>query len=168
MNAAAGAPAEPAAARVRFGATVLCALAAAGMIVEWQLRDRGVLRQLIGSLLVAAAIGGALALTIVPRVPEAQRPFLWAYSVVLTAMLGVAGGTLGVGSRGLVPLAAGLFFGSDLCLAQTAFLRGGTGWTLAGYPIYYAACLLFAWSVNERPVVAPSSGRPALSHLEPS
>jgi hypothetical protein len=66
-------------------------------------------------------------------------------------MLGVAGGTLGAGSRGLVPLAAVLFFVSDLCLAQTAFLGGGVAWTFTGYPIYYAACLLFAWSVTERP-----------------
>ena len=209
--------------RVRLAATALCVLAVAGMVAEWLLRDRGLLRQLIGaastaylmvalagrterrsyqhgivialgfcwlgdilgpkhfltgvvmflvahlafviafvasslhrrrlalSLAVAVILGGGLALAIVPRVPESQRPFIWAYSAVLTAMLGVAGGTFGAGSRGLVPLAAVLFFFSDLCLAQTAFLGGGTTWTFTGYPIYYAACLLFAWSVNERP-----------------
>lgn len=208
---------------VRLAATVLCALAVAGMVAEWLLRDRGVLRQLIGaastaylmvalagptnrrryqqwilvalcfcwlgdiigpkhfltgvvmfllahlafvgafvvaglhrrrliaSLIVATVIGGVVAWLILPRVPEAQRPFIWAYSAVLTAMLGVAGGTLGAGSRGLIPLAAVLFFVSDLCLAQTAFLGGGVVWTFSGYPIYYTACLLFAWSVNERP-----------------
>ena len=48
-------------------------------------------------------------------------------------------------------IAAVAFFVADLCLAQTAFYRGGVGWTFTGYPLYYTACLLFAWSVNERP-----------------
>ena len=208
---------------VRVAATGLCALAVAGMIAEWLLRDRGVLRQLTGaastaylmvalagrtdrhryqrwivvalgfcwlgdiigpkhfltgvvmffvahlafvaafvagglhrrrlivSLAAAAIVGGASTLLIVPHVHAAQRPFIWTYSVVLTAMLGVAGGTLGAGSRGLVPLAAVLFFISDVYLAQTAFFGRGVVWTYMGYPIYYTACLLFAWSVNERP-----------------
>lgn len=212
--------------RVRLAATVLCAVAVAGMIVEWVLRDSGVLRQLIGaastayvmvavaargdrrdykkwvvgglglcwlgdmigpkhflagvvmfllahcaliiafavaglnrqrllgSLIGAAAIGSVVAWAIVPRVPEAQRPFIWAYSAILTLMLGFAGGTLGVGSRGLVPLAAVLFYVSDLCLAQTAFVGGGVGWTIVGYPTYYTACVLFAWSINEGPARA--------------
>jgi uncharacterized membrane protein YhhN len=218
-----GAAENPVGRRVRLAASGLCALAVAGMVAEWILRDRGVLRQLIGaastaylfvalaggterrgyqrgvvialsfcwlgdiigpkhfltgvvmfllahlafvgafvaaglhrrrllgSLLIAGVIGGVVAWLILPRVPEAQRPLIWIYSAVLTAMLGVAGGTLGAGSRGLVPLAAVLFFVSDLCLAQTAFLGGGVTWTFTGYPIYYAACLLFAWSVTERP-----------------
>lgn len=213
--------------RVRLAGTLLCLLAVAGMVAEWILHDRGVLRQLIGagstaylmvafagrtdrwryqrwivvalgfcwlgdligpksfltgvvlffvahlafvgafvaaglhrrrliaSLAGAALIGGALALAIVPQVHVAQRPFIWAYSVVLTTMLGVAGGTLDEGSRGLVPLAAVLFYISDLFLAQTAFFGGGVVWTYYGYPIYYTACLLFAWSVNERPQTPP-------------
>lgn len=215
-------PAANPVAHVRLVGTAVCLLAVAGMIAEWVLRDRGVLRQLLGaastafvlvavagqterrtyrrwivvalgfcwlgdilgpksfltgvamfllahlafvvafaaaglnrrrllgSMLAVAVIGGASTLWILPRVPESQRPYIWIYSIVLTAMLGVAGGTWGAGSRGLVPLAAALFFVSDLCLAQTAFLGGGSAWTMAGYPVYYAACLLFAWSVSER------------------
>lgn len=222
MSAGSPAIADPAR-RLRIAATCLCALAVAGMVVEWVLRDRGMLRQLIGaastaylfvalaarsgrrdyhawvvvglsfcwlgdmigpkhfltgvimfllahgafiaafakaglnrrwlggSLIGAAAIGSAVAWAIVPRVPEAQRPFIWVYSAILALMLGFAGGTWRVGSRGWVPVAAVLFYVSDLCLAQTAFLGGGVGWTIVGYPIYYTACLLFAWSINERP-----------------
>lgn len=207
-----------AATRVRLAATVLCALAVAGLVGEWLGFYRGLLRQLIGAastayLLLAAAgqpesrryhrallaalgfcwlgdilgprhflagvvmfllahlafvaafaaagfdrrrlvpsLAGAAVLTgviawwILPRAPADQRPLLWAYSAVLATMLGVAGGTKGGGPRGLVPLAAVLFYVSDLCLAQTAFLRGGVVWTYTGYPLYYAACLIFAWS----------------------
>lgn len=104
----------------------------------------------------AVLLGGIATALILPRVPAEQRPFLLAYSVVLMAMLGVAGGATRGGLRRLVPLAAGLFFVSDLCLAQTAFLRGGLAWTCLGYPMYYTACLLFAWSTTARTRVLPA------------
>jgi len=49
----------------------------------------------------------------------------------------------------LAGLAAGAlaFYVSDMFLAQTAFLGGGPLNTVLGYPIYYAACLLFACSI---------------------
>ncbi|MBI5689604.1 MAG: lysoplasmalogenase [Verrucomicrobia bacterium] len=107
-------------------------------------------RNLRVSLAVIALLGGAAAWLIVPHVPIAQRPFILVYSVALIAMLGVAGGTIGVGAQRLIPIAALAFFVSDLCLAQTAFFRGSVAWTYSGYPLYYAACLLFAWSVSDR------------------
>jgi uncharacterized membrane protein YhhN len=108
-------------------------------------------RRLLPGLAGAAALTGVIAWWILPRAPADQRPLLWAYSAVLAAMLGVAAGTRAGGPRGLLPLAAALFYVSDLCLAQTAFLRGSVAWTYTGYPLYYAACLLFAWSAAPGP-----------------
>lgn len=223
MTAGSGPQSGAAAARVRLAATVLCALAVAGLVGEWIGLYRGLLRQLLGaastaylllavagepesrryhrallvalgfcwlgdilgprhfptgvvmfllahlafvgafalagldrrrlvpSLAGAAALTGVIAWWILPRAPADQRPLLWAYSAVLAGMLGVAGGTKGGGPQGLLPLAAALFYVSDLCLAQTAFLRGGVAWTYTGYPLYYTACLLFAWSAAPGP-----------------
>lgn len=101
------------------------------------------------STVLAALIGVALAFWIVPNVPLQQRTLIVAYTVIVSAMLAVGGAVAPVGSRVLVPWAAVLFYLSDFCLAQTAFMGGGVSWTIVGYPMYYAACLLFAWSVGK-------------------
>jgi uncharacterized membrane protein YhhN len=112
---------------------------------------RGVsLRSLGASLVVSVFVTAVVTIYLSARIPPGERPFIYAYAAVIALMLGFAGGTLGAGSRGLIPVAALVFYVSDLFLAQTAFLGGGRIWTLTGYPLYYLACVLFAWTIAER------------------
>jgi len=110
---------------------------------------RGVSRRaLTVSLAASALLTTAVTIYLGSQIPPDERLLIYAYAAVIALMLGVAGGTLGTGSRGLVPLAALVFYISDLFLAQTAFLGGGRIWTVTGYPLYYTACVLFAWSAT--------------------
>lgn len=111
---------------------------------------RGVARRALTVSLAAALIGtAAISLYLGTAIPAGERWLIFAYSLVIALMLSFAGGTLGKGSRGLVPLAALIFYVSDLFLAQTAFLDGGRIWTITGYPLYYTACTMFAWTCRE-------------------
>lgn len=105
--------------------------------------------RVLASAALSVLIGVSLALWIVPHVPVQQRTLIVAYTVLVSAMLAAGGAVTPVGSRSLVPWAAGLFYISDFCLAQTAFMGGGVSWTIVGYPMYYTACMLFAWSVGK-------------------
>ena len=112
-------------------------------------------RALIISLVLSGILTAAITIYLGAQIPPGERVFIYAYSVVIALMLGFAGGTLGAGSRGLIPLAALIFYISDLFLAQTAFLDGGRIWTVTGYPMYYTACVLFAWTA-----VKPGAAHP--------
>lgn len=120
-------------------------------------------RGLAAGCLAALVFGVAVVAWVGPHVPDEQQPLIYGYSAVISLMLGVALGTWRCGSRWMIPVAAVAFYVSDLCLAQTAFLGRGIAFTLIGYPLYYGACLLFAWSVSEaRPYgTAKSSGSKA-------
>lgn len=116
---------------------------------------RGTSLAALGSGLIVSGIGtAAVVCSLAMNIPPGQKPLIYAYAFVIALMLGFALGTWGRGSRGLIPIAAIIFFVSDLFLAQTAFLGGGRIWTITGYPLYYLACLLFAWSVARNPVAA--------------
>jgi len=120
---------------------------------------RGVSRRALPVSLAASAILTTIVtLFLSAQIPSDERVLIYAYAAVIALMLGVAGGTLGAGSRGLIPFAALIFYISDFFLAQTAFLGGGRIWTVTGYPLYYTACVLFAWtclrSRNSRPARA--------------
>ena len=70
-----------------------------------------------------------------------------AYVVVISVMVVLAlGHAMGGGSL-LVPIAATLFFLSDISVAIDRFKDGGFGNRLWGLPAYYAAQLLFAWTL---------------------
>ena len=117
---------------------------------------RGTTRKNIAIGFVLYTIISATALAIIgPQIPQSERALIFAY----TAVIGIMGATsIGTWStdRGL-PIAAAIFYTSDLLLAQTAFLDGGFINTLFGYPLYYLAVILFAYSPNRyKPEVTPS------------
>jgi uncharacterized membrane protein YhhN len=73
-----------------------------------------------------------------------------AYVVVITAMVTGATGAVvyGISTQRLVLLAAAvLFFVSDICVARDRFVAPGMMNRIVGLPLYYAAQLLFAWSL---------------------
>lgn len=97
----------------------------------------------------ALCLTGIVLYVLWPRIGPDAQPLMAAYGGVIALMLGAAWSTVGRQGRVLIPLGASIFYVSDLFLAQTAFLDGGRIWTVTGYPLYYTACLLLAWSIRE-------------------
>lgn len=74
-----------------------------------------------------------------------------AYVVVITTMVACSVGALVATvnpHRAVLLVAALLFFVSDICVARERFVTPGFVNRLVGLPLYYAAQLLFAWSVT--------------------
>ncbi|GIW72118.1 MAG: hypothetical protein KatS3mg102_1660 [Planctomycetota bacterium] len=97
----------------------------------------------------AAAAGAAalpLARWLLPHLPPPLRAAVLAYLGAISLM-----GALALGSHGAVPelrlpVAAALFWISDLAVARERFVAPGIANRLWGLPLYYAAQLLFAAS----------------------
>lgn len=102
------------------------------------------------TLIAAAPLAIIAALTyrwLAPKTPPAlSRPVL-AYIIVICTMAALAVGTYGHAAMPLIPLAAGLFILSDLCVARDRFTDAGFGNRMIGVPLYFGAQLLFAASV---------------------
>ncbi len=97
-------------------------------------------------VIIALVIGRWL----LPHVKGAMRGPVVAYMTVITAMV-----TLSVGSyllRGnlVVVAAATAFFLSDISVARDRFVHKEFANRLWGLPLYYAAQLLFAWTIGTR------------------
>lgn len=106
---------------------------------------------------------------LLPHVPADQRPLIGAYMLVISAMVVCAWGVRP--DRGSVVLiaAAVLFYVSDIFVARWRFVSPGPENAYLCYPLYYAACLLFALGVppaerssrpRHRPVPADVPGAP--------
>ncbi len=106
---------------------------------------RGVTRNdvLLGLLFYAIVSAAALA-WIGPQVPADERPVIFTYTAIIGLMGGISVGTWR--ADWTIPIGAGVFYISDLFLAQTAFLDGGSINTILGYPLYYLAVLILAYS----------------------
>lgn len=104
---------------------------------------------IVGAIIFGLGATGVVLYGLWPRIDDNAQPLMAAYGGVIAIMLGAAWATVGRHGRVLVPVGATTFYVSDLCLAQTAFLDGGRIWTVTGYPLYYTACLLLAWSIRE-------------------
>lgn len=84
-----------------------------------------------------------------PHTGSMRRP-VQAYILVISAMVALAFGALAAEPgvpRGLLTLAAVLFFLSDLAVARQRFVAPGAVNRRVGLPLYYAAQLLFAASI---------------------
>lgn len=92
----------------------------------------------VGLVLFAGGVWGWLG----PHTGSLRIPVL-AYITVITTMVALAAGTLA--DRGpLLPIAAVLFFASDLAVARHRFVKPGPENKIVGLPLYYAAQLGFA------------------------
>lgn len=101
---------------------------------------------LIIGALAYLTLSGLSASLVLPKMASDQLLILVPYLVVITAMGACSVGVLGTRATPIIPVAALLFYISDFFLAQTAFLNGGPFFKYAGYPMYYAAVILFALS----------------------
>jgi uncharacterized membrane protein YhhN len=104
---------------------------------------------------MTSAIGAGV--TLVVAIPIARwllsyveggmRGPVMAYIVVISAMAALAIGTWGAHGNLIIPVAAVLFFISDLAVAKQRFVAPSFSNKLWGLPLYYAAQLLFAWTL---------------------
>jgi uncharacterized membrane protein YhhN len=100
-----------------------------------------------GAALVVATLAAIVGRWILSHVERKMRPPVLAYIIVISAMVALAVGTTrGVGDW-RIAVAAVLFYVSDLCVAREAFVQKSFTNRLVGLPLYYAAQLVFAWTV---------------------
>ncbi len=111
------------------------------------------LRLGVEPLTVALAVAVLLVLAaffyrrIMDRAPARLRGPVICYVLVLVAMAGLAAGT----GAPILALAGVIFAASDVSVALDRFTDAGFANRLWGLPAYYAAQLLFAWSLTVLP-----------------
>jgi uncharacterized membrane protein YhhN len=101
------------------------------------------------ALVTAAALAPVSVVTclwLCPHVPPGDLPLVLAYIVVISAMLILAGGSIDSPSRRLVVIAAVIFYVSDIFVARWRFVSNSSHNAFFCYPLYYTACVLFAYS----------------------
>ncbi|MEN0061246.1 MAG: lysoplasmalogenase [Myxococcota bacterium] len=112
-----------------------------------------VVRGLDGSATLLAALGlGIVAVPIVrwlwPHVRRAMQGPVAAYMIVISAMVALAWGTyVDVGNGWIVAGAVG-FYVSDIAVAKQRFVRASFATRAWGLPLYYAAQLVLAATVE--------------------
>lgn len=99
------------------------------------------------ALVLAMAVGTVLLRWLWPHTPAAFKGPVLAYVVVILGMCVTAAGHTVAHARGIVLLGALLFAVSDIAVARERFVRPSPLNHLWGWPTYFAAQLLLAWSV---------------------
>jgi uncharacterized membrane protein YhhN len=83
-----------------------------------------------------------------PNLKDMAIP-VYAYMVVISIMVALAFGAMGeVPEHRLMPIAAVLFYVSDVFVARDRFVKPGKDNRYMGLPLYYAGQVLFAWTVS--------------------
>lgn len=99
---------------------------------------------------VAAGTGHAVLRWLLPHTPPGFRKPVWAYVLVILAMCACAAGHAWASGRPDVLIGALLFAASDVAVARDRFVRPGPANRRWGWPTYYVAQLMLAWSVAAR------------------
>lgn len=100
------------------------------------------------ALLLAVIIGAALMRWLWPHTPAGFKGPVLAYVVTILAMCVAAAGHAFAQARGMVLLGALLFAVSDIAVARDRFVRPSPWNHWWGWPTYFAAQLLLAWSIS--------------------
>jgi uncharacterized membrane protein YhhN len=101
-------------------------------------------------LLPAALVGWAVLRWLLPHVPAGMRWPVLAYVVVILVMCVAAAGHAAASGQWVVLAGAVSFTASDLSVARDRFVQPAFVNRLWGWPTYFAAQLLLAWSVAGR------------------
>lgn len=103
-------------------------------------------------LMIGAAIMAAVGFTVVrwlrPHLPDPLAVPVMVYIVIIGAMVALAFGTVGGSGASWLPEAAVLFAASDILVARNQFTSPSTMNRVLGLPLYFAAQVLFAFSVG--------------------
>ena len=93
---------------------------------------------------VAIVVGVAIGWWLLPHVPADQHAMIVGYMLVISVMAVTAWGMRDHPARGILIAAAVVFYVSDIFVARWRFVSPGPENAFLCYPLYYAACLLFA------------------------
>jgi uncharacterized membrane protein YhhN len=110
---------------------------------------------------VLVAAGAAVGAWLLPHVPADLKLPVLAYMLAISAMVTVAAGVRPGAGRWLVVLGAAAFYVSDIFVARWRFVDPSEVNALFCYPPYYAACLMFGFSVLGTAAVGTVSREPA-------
>jgi len=99
------------------------------------------------ALMMFLFIGAAIVYWLYPFVPKGSRIPVFAYMIVITAMVVFAYGLVEGRGQRLIIIAAALFYISDIFVARWKFVDSGFINALLCYPLYYASCMFFALSI---------------------
>ena len=97
--------------------------------------------------IVVAGLGWAIHRWLGPSLPPGLKAAVYAYIVVIGLMVIAAFGAWGQGATPLLPLAAVLFFVSDLFVARNRFITPAFVNRGLGLPLYYGAQILFCLTI---------------------
>ena len=105
----------------------------------------GIDRKRVPAVLPATLIAGiGVGWWLLPQIPAGQHGLIVGYMLVISAMVVCAWGMRDDPARTILILAATLFYVSDIFVARWRFVAPGPENAWLCYPLYYAACLLFA------------------------
>ncbi len=103
-------------------------------------------KRLLWTLPLFGAISITILLLMSPKISSGETLPVILYTTVITAMVACTTAYRNSSIQKILITAAVLFYLSDLALALTRYVLPGRLFTYAGYPMYYTACLLFAWT----------------------
>jgi uncharacterized membrane protein YhhN len=104
--------------------------------------------QVMGIAVVVAGVFGAVVLRwLMPHAPKEFKGPVLAYVVVILAMCVAAAGHAFASQRWAVLVGALLFTASDISVARDRFVKQGYVNRLWGWPTYFVAQLVLAWTV---------------------
>lgn len=101
-------------------------------------------RRLPVAAAIVIAVGAGIAWWLLPQVPADQRLMILGYMTVISAMVTCALALRDHPARSILIAAAAIFYVSDIFVARWRFVSPGPENAFLCYPLYYAACLLFA------------------------
>ncbi|MCP4640150.1 MAG: lysoplasmalogenase, partial [bacterium] len=104
------------------------------------------LRRVLVTAAALAPVSLGACVWICPHVPPSGLPLVLAYIIVISIMLALAGGSIDSPGRTLVITAAVIFYVSDIFVARWRFVTDSSYNAFFCYPLYYTACILFAYS----------------------
>ena len=99
-----------------------------------------------GSAVIFSLVGFAIYRWLRPDVPDKMRFPVMAYVMVITSMIATSIGTAMYRESTLIPIAATLFWLSDISVARGRFKASGFGNRLWGIPFYFGAQVVFAYA----------------------
>lgn len=102
---------------------------------------------MVGAALVAMLFGAGVLRWLIPHAPQEFKGPVLAYVVVILFMCVTAAGHAFASQRWAVLVGALLFTASDLSVARDRFVQEGFFNRLWGWPTYFVAQLVLAWTV---------------------
>jgi uncharacterized membrane protein YhhN len=98
------------------------------------------------ALAIFSVIGVGIYGWLQPNVPTKLRIPVMAYVAVITVMVALSVSTTVYASSTLIPIAAAMFWLSDISVARGRFMNAGFSNRLWGIPFYFGAQVMFAYA----------------------